>query len=243
MNRFLISIITPIYNCEEYLEESLNSIFVQAGKNKDIELIIVNDGSTDGTLDLCKKLVGGYRGDSKIISHMDNKGCGKCRNEAVRASGGKYVAIQDGDDISLLNRLEKQVEFLEKNEEIDFLGGHALKINEKGEDMVEMMDYPPQSHKEIVNMMKNKCMNPMVDPTMMFRRSSFIKSGGYGEKEDVLYVPDFDLWVRAIKKGYLFHNLQEPIIKYRVNSEGNTRKYQKEMIKQHMIVWRSFNRK
>jgi len=238
MNRFLVSIIISIYNCEEYLEESLNSVFLQAEK-KNIEIILVNDGSTDGTLDLCKKLVGGYRGDSKIISHMDNKGCGKCRNEAVRASGGKYVAIQDGDDVSLLNRLEKQVEFLEKNEKIAFLGGHALKIDKEE----EPMDYPPQTHQEIVNMIKNKCMNPMIDPTMMFRRDAFIDSGGYGEEEDILYVPDFDLWTRAIKKGYKFHNLQEPIIMYRVNPEGNTRKHQKEMIKQHMKVWRSFTGK
>jgi len=242
MNRFSISIITPIYNCEEYLEESLNSIFLQAEK-KNIEIILVNDGSTDGTLDLCKKLVGGYRGDSKIISHMGNKGCGKCRNEAVKASGGKYVAIHDGDDVSLLNRIEKQVEFLEKNQEISFLGGHALKINEKGESISEIMDYPPQTHEEIVNMITNKCMNPMIDPTMMFRRNAFIDSGGYGKEEKVLYVPDFDLWLRAIKKGYKFHNLQEPIIKYRVNPKGNTRRCQKEMIRQHIGIWRAFKRK
>ena len=80
----------------------------------------------------------------------------------------------------------------------------------------------------------------MLDPTMMFRKDAFSNLGEYSSKKDRKLVPDFDLWLRAVLEGYKFCNLQEPLVKYRVNSEGNTLKHKKEMIRQHVIVWREF---
>ena len=82
--------------------------------------------------------------------------------------------------------------------------------------------------------------NPFIDPTMMFRKDIFYSTDGYRVGWGVDLVADMDLWFRALKKGFIFHNMQEGLIKYRINPEGNTRSNQKEMIKQHVAVRNEF---
>jgi glycosyltransferase involved in cell wall biosynthesis len=238
----LLSIVITVYNCAKYINESLQSIFNQTFKG--FEIIIYDDASTDKTrqviADFLEENTKNFVGSAHAIYGGKNVGCAEGRNRAIRKAKGKYIAILDGDDVSLPYRLEKQVKFMEKNEDISFLGGFAAKIDEEGIESGEVMDYPPEKHFDIVNMITKRNMNPMLDPTMMFRRDAFEKLGEYSFKEDRKLVPDFDLWLRAILGGYKFYNLQEPLVKYRVNREGNTLKHKKEMIRQHVVVWREF---
>ena len=91
--------------------------------------------------------------------------------------------------------------------------------------------------------MIKECKNPIIDPSVMYRTSIFNKLGGYNLDKSIFTVPDFDLWLRAVSNGEKFYNFQESLVKYRVNEEGVTRKHKKEMIEQHMIVWKEFKRK
>lgn len=242
MSKPLVSVVMTVYNCEKYIEESLMSIFNQTFR--DFEVIIYDDSSTDKTRQVIdgflKKNIKKFTGAVHINYGGKNVGCGEGRNRVIKEARGKYLAVFDADDISLSYRLEKQIKFMEQNDDISFLGGFAIKINENNEELKQIMDYPTQNHVDIVAMIIKKNMNPMIDPTMVFRKKVFDKLNGYSLKLDRKLVPDFDLWLRAILNNYKFHNLQEPLIRYRINNKGNTLKYKQEMIKQHVTVRREF---
>lgn len=232
-----VSVITTVYNCEKYVERSIESILNQTFE--DYEFIIVNDGSTDGTAALVRK----YFSDKRIrfVPNQDNMKIPTRRNQAISMARGQYIAIHDGDDISKLDRLEHQYNFLRNNIAYFCIGGHAEKIDLDG-NSIGMMDYPPAGHDDIVSMIRSKCMNPMIDPTTMFRKSDFLKLGSYTLDKSIYTVPDFDLWLNAIKTGRKFANLQSPLIEYRTNPDGMTGKHKQEMITAHMIVWSKFMR-
>lgn len=236
MKKPLLSVITPVYNCEKYIEYSLKSLFNQTFQ--DFELFLINDGSTDNTWSLVQSLCEPHSEQIILISHDDNLRIPIRRNEAISLAQGKYIAIFDGDDISFDYRFQGQIEFMEENPDIFCVGGLAERMN--GDDIGGIMDYPPENHNEILAMITKKNMNPVIDPTTVFRRKVFNKLGGYTLEKEIYTVPDFDLWTRAILKGYKFHNIQYPMIKYRVNPQGMTTLHKKEMIKAHMIVWRRF---
>jgi len=232
----ILSVITTVYNCEKYVTESLRSILDQTFR--DFELILINDGSTDHTGAICKKFADR---DSRIryFHHHDNKKIPTRRNEAIRLAQGDLIAIHDGDDISLPDRLADQTGFLRNHLDYFCVGGHATKINAEGTPFGEM-NYPPALHDEIVEMLVRRNINPMIDPTTMFRRSGFIELGSYTLDKDIYTVPDLDLWTKAILSGRKFANLQYPVIQYRMNPKGMTGLHKQEMIRAHMQVWQKF---
>jgi glycosyltransferase involved in cell wall biosynthesis len=232
-----LSVITPIYNCEAFLRRSLDSLFAQG--YDDFEVIIINDGSTDGCVDIVKS----YNDDRiRFIDHKDNKRIPTRRNEAIAEAKGDLIAIHDGDDISLPWRFQLQVSYMHDHPDIFCVGGHAIKINE-AEDIIGLMNYPPSEHKDIEYAFSFRCMNPIIDPTTMFRRDIFNRLGGYSLEKAIYTVPDFDLWTRAILEGQVFSNFPDPMILYRCNDAGMTQSHQDQMIREHMIVWRRFMRR
>jgi len=128
---------------------------------------------------------------------------------------------------------------LDQDEFLFCIGGHAVKIDETNK-VVGEMAYPPSGNKDVINTVSRRCMNPMIDPTTVFRKQDFLDLGKYTLEKSIYTVPDFDLWCKAILDGKKFDNLQEPVIKYRQNSTGMTSLHKQEMIKAHMIVWRRF---
>ena len=128
-----VSVVIPAYNCEATLEESVESILRQT--YKDFEVIIVNDASTDGTLKKAMKMADG---DSriKVISQKANGGVGAARERGIRESFGKYICWQDADDISLPDRIEKQLAFLETHPKVGVVGGFIQFFDETGNGVV-----------------------------------------------------------------------------------------------------------
>ena len=240
MSKFpLISIIMTVYNGEQYIEESINSILHQTFKN--FELNVLLDGCNDDTENIVKRLQNSPESTINIIKHNGRKGCPERRQELVEASKGEYIVIQDADDVSYPHRLEKEIFFLKNNTDIFCVGSFADKIDENGE-IFGIMDYPPEENEKIIEMIIKECKNPIIDPSVMYRTSIFNKLGGYNLDKSIFTVPDFDLWLRAVLNGEKFYNFQESLVKYRVNEEGVTRKHKKEMIEQHMVVWKEFKR-
>lgn len=114
----MISVVMSVYNGEKYLDEAIESILKQT--YKDFEFIIINDGSTDKSLEIIEKY---KKQDERIVLiSRENKGLIASLNEGIKKAKGKYIARMDADDISLPNRFEQQIKFLEKNPEIGVCG-------------------------------------------------------------------------------------------------------------------------
>jgi glycosyltransferase involved in cell wall biosynthesis len=230
MNTYpVVSVVTTLYNCAAYVKESIQSILSQTFT--DFEFIILNDGSTDDTWDIVEQ----FKDDRIIfINSSQNKKIPTRRNEIINRARGEYITIHDGDDLSLPHRLAEHVEFLKKNRDIFCCGAHAEKIDQSGKQF-GMMTYPPETNMEVVRSLC-KGINPVIDPTSVFRTADFRDLGGYSLEKAIYTVPDYDLWCRAVISGKKFYNLQLASIRYRVNPEGMTQKHKVEMIKAHRIV-------
>jgi glycosyltransferase involved in cell wall biosynthesis len=111
----LVTVIIPTYNNAIYLSDAVESILSQTFS--DIEIIVVNDGSTDDTLDILKN----YEGKIRLIN-QENKGVSAARNIGIDLSQSEFIAFLDADDISVNNRIEKQVDYLHKHSDVGFVG-------------------------------------------------------------------------------------------------------------------------
>lgn len=232
-----ISVITTVYNCEAYIEKSIRSILAQT--EKDFEFIVINDGSTDSTWTLVRRILEEYPG-AKLISSPENKRIPTRRNEAIALARGEYIAIHDGDDISLPDRLYRQRKFLEHHSDVFCVGSHAIGINESGRP-TKLLNYPPQKHEQIVSGFRLGRINPIIDPSTMFRRSGFEALGGYSLDSEVFTVPDLDLWTRAALAGFRMRNIPDALIQYRFNKKGMTSVYNSEMREAHKQVCQRFD--
>ncbi len=122
-----VSVIMSVYNGDKYLREAIESILNQTFT--DFEFIIVNDGSTDNSLEIIES----YDDERiKTINNKKNIGLTKSLNKALKFAKGKYIARQDADDVSLPNRFEKQVEYLDSHPEVALVGTSVYLIDENG---------------------------------------------------------------------------------------------------------------
>ena len=231
-----LSIITTVYNAEPYVQESLDSVFNQTFE--DFELIIVDDCSTDKTNEILQK----YKNHPKVIflENEFNKGVSFSRNRALTVAKGEYIAIHDADDISLPYRFEKEVKYLDNHSEITVVGSHAFKIDINGK-ITGFMTYPPETTENARRVIKDFKLNPIIDSSSMFRKQTILDIGMYPEEKRFRTVQDFYLWCTLLAKGYKIHNFQEPLIKYRDNPNGVTKKRHFEQRLSTDIVWELFS--
>jgi len=229
-----VSVITTAYNCEKFIEESINSILAQT--YDDFEFIIVNDGSTDHTVDIIKSF------DDKRITFINftgNMGVPLRANLVISIAKGEYIAIHDADDISFPTRLEQEINAIESDKSLFCVGGYAIIINESGDEIGKWV-HPPNSNSAMMDMIANG-RNPVINSSAMFRKYDFIKSGKYTRDKDIQLVHDLEFWGRCLFSGLKFCTLETPIIKYRINNSGLTFGRSSEMKISHQILlerWR-----
>lgn len=120
-----ISVIIPTYNCGKYIPEAIDSVLSQT--YKDLEIIVIDDGSTDNTKEVLKK----YEGKIRYICR-ERGGVSKARNSGLKIASGQYIAFLDADDIWLPEKLEKQTAFLSENKEVDFVACDLVLFDENG---------------------------------------------------------------------------------------------------------------
>ena len=125
----MISVVMSVYNAEKYLKEAIDSILNQT--YQDFEFIIVNDCSDDRSLAILKNYEKSYK-SIRLINNSENLGLTKNLNRALAISKGKYIARMDADDISELNRFERQIDFFNKHKEVDILGTFSHDVDEHG---------------------------------------------------------------------------------------------------------------
>jgi lipopolysaccharide biosynthesis glycosyltransferase len=207
----LVSVIMAVHNEEQFLHDSVSSILAQTYAN--FEFIVVNDASTDRTRDI---LMGFAEEDNrlKILDNEEQLSLAASLNKAIGIAEGEYIARMDGDDISFPDRLQKQVDFLETHRHISVLGTKVAVIRALWWESKEY-SYPILENDRDIKI--NFLRRPgIIHPTVMMRASSLKEHG-------ILYNPlflrsqDYELWTRMAFKHWLkFHNLQEPLLHYRV---------------------------
>ncbi len=198
----------PVYNSELYLAEAIESILGQTFT--DFEFIIVDDGSEDSSAEIIRSYAA--RDDRiRLIQLVVNAGEGAARKAGLDAAKGELYAPMDSDDVSLPERLRKQVHYLQANPQIGAVGVYTHVVTE---DMQRKYDHePPVRHAEIVlNHYVGIASGAYVHASLMCRRKLLVDAGGYDES--LRYSPDLDLMTRLLGRTF-FANIAEHLYVYR----------------------------
>lgn len=213
-SELLISVILPVFNGAETLSESIESILYQTYTN--FELIIINDGSQDSSLEIIQK----YK-DSRIkLINQKNLGLARTLNIGILSSKGELIARQDQDDISEIYRFELQVAQFLKNQNLILLGTSGVKIDSNGK-TIKPFKLPSKSGdlKFLLNFY-----NPFIHSSIMIKREPLFLSGLYSESTLVQPPEDYELWNRIKKYGEI-KNLNMNLVRYRFSETNMTKKY------------------
>jgi glycosyltransferase involved in cell wall biosynthesis len=205
----LVSVVMPVFNGEKYLREAIDSILNQTFA--DFEFIIINDGSTDDTL----KIIKGYKDPRIVLISRKNKGLVASLNEGIEKARGKYIARMDADDISLPERFEKQVEYLEGHPDCILLGTQIRIITDvRGPD--ESFITKPIS--DFSSRLFLGYGSIFAHPSIM-ANSKIMKK--YPYRQSSWPAEDYYMWTSlAHKKQYTIHNLSSVLLDYRRNEDG-----------------------
>ena len=204
-----------------FFDEALKSIQHQTMENW--ELLLVDDGSTDGSLQRARDFVAAEP-RACLIENETNIGLAASLNRVVEMARAPFLARMDADDISRPHRLEKQLQHFATDPELGLLGSNIERINRHGRYIPwwPRVSNMPLTHPEIRAQMLFR--NPMYHPTIMVRRAALDQSGlkfKYDETFDT--TQDYELWARLIQK-VKFANMAEPLVQYRKHAGGITTK-------------------
>ena len=203
----LVSVVMPTFNeTPEMVSSAIQSILQQTYKNFEFHIF---DDSTD---EKTKMAIDSLSSDSRIYIHRSPNRVGfiKSLNLGLEATTGKYIARMDGDDFSFPERFEKEVAFLEGNQDVAVIGGQINIIDEHG-NITSSRSYPLGGLKFFLF----SCVrNPMAHPTIMMRRE--VVDMGYRYDETLKMSEDLDLWLRLMNDSYKLANIPDTVLNYRV---------------------------
>lgn len=219
-NRPLVTVLIPCYNALPYLHEALESIIHQTYSN--LEILCINDGSSDKTAEVLDEYA---KLDKriKVIHNETNIKLIATLNKGVQLAEGKYIARMDSDDISLPNRIETQLNYLENNKSIDIVSTGALAISEDNKILTEksVRNTLPES-----SLFVSFLFRPIGHPELL-GKSVVFKENLFKKEEYTIHTEDYELWTRLLRKGYKLANLKELLYKFRINSQSVSRKFTK----------------
>jgi hypothetical protein len=203
-----ISVVMVTCNVERFLAESIESILGQTFTN--FEFIIVDFGSTDRTIPIITSYAAK---DSRVRLHeIPTCGLAQARNTGCFFARGEYIAIMDADDISLPDRLQLEIVFMEEHSEVGLVGGVTECIDATGAPLAMRSHDFPAEDGEIRSALAVGC--PFCQPTLLMRRQAFVLVGGY--RPVFVQAEDYDLWLR-ISEHYRCANLKASVLKYRIH--------------------------
>lgn len=219
----LVSIITPTFNCEKFIAETVESVILQTYENW--EMIIVDDFSTDNTEFILKK----YLGDRRIhFTKLDsNSGAAIARTKAMELAQGEYIAFLDSDDIWYPNKLEMQIHFMKENN-INFSCTSYEQINEKGFSLDKTIKAIPKTDYKRLLL---DC--PVGNSTVMYNVSKM----GKFSVPNIRKRNDDALWLKMLKEEQYIYGLSTILTKYRIRKNAiSSNKFL--VIKYHWILYR-----
>ena len=228
MSSSLVSVITPSYNAEKFISATIESVRTQTYTNW--EMIIVDDCSKDTTREILKEYA---ELDPRIkpIFLEENSGAAVARNTALKAAQGDYVAFLDSDDLWVLDKLEKQLAFMQENDYAFSFTAYNL-MDENGKPLDKVIDVPKQI--DYKGLLKNTiigCLTVMIDT----------------RKVEPLQMPlirtrqDFALWLKVLREGHIAYGMQEPLANYRI-VEGSISSNKLKTAKRNWYVYREIEK-
>jgi len=211
-----VSVLMGVHNCADTLKEAIDSIISQT--YYDWELVLCDDGSKDDTFKIAKEY---EKIDPRIIviKNQINEGLNKTLNRCLSLASGRYVARMDGDDISLPERFQTQVDFLESQNKYDIVSSAMTFFDENG-------DWGRNYVKEFPSKEDIIAGSPICHAPVMMKKKCLDDVHGYTENNRMLRVEDVNLWIKLYAKGYRCYNIQETL--YRMRNDKNAlyrRKY------------------
>ena len=222
----LVSIIMPAYNAEEYIGEAIESLMSQTHKN--IELIIINDGSTDETINIIKR----YSAKDPRIRHLTQKNGGQsiARNAGIKIAKGAFIAYHDADDTSHPERIEKELNLLLSKPEINmvYCGTETITADSRP---IARRDAQPYNSKKLL------IQNYIPCGSVMHTRSILDKTGMWGD--DI----DWGMWLR-MSENCTIDRVKDPLYRYRVHGKNlsTTRGWKGNMLINLHIFEQRYNR-
>lgn len=213
----------PVYNAGKYLVEAIDSILAQT--YVDFEFIIVDDGSTDESWATINRYAAQ---DTRVVpvQNNQNRGIVYTLNRGLSMSKGKYIARMDSDDISLPDRLAKQVNYFDQHPSVGLLGTNIAYIDEHNQliNQGRPKHHSIESKEFIQWSMLWRC--ALYHPTIMLRKQVLEKTG-YRYEESFKYAEDYDLWTRLMEHTSVYR-LHDVLVQMRVLSSSISRKYNEE---------------
>ncbi|MGH0590357.1 glycosyltransferase family 2 protein [Bacillus mycoides] len=199
----LVSVIMPCYNVNFHIKEAIQSVLEQSYSN--LELLIVDDASTNPM----KNMISEFFNDKRVrfIQHSENQGVAIARNTGLEKSKGRYVAFLDSDDLWHVDKLEKQLSFMNTYQLPFVYSGYEV-IRKTSDNVINEIKVPEQLN--YLNLLKNTiigCLTVLIDR----------EKTGYFKMPIISVGEDTATWLNILKKGYIAYGIQEPLAKYRVS--------------------------
>jgi glycosyltransferase involved in cell wall biosynthesis len=195
-----LSVLMPVRNGERHLAEAVESVIAQTFG--DLELVALDDASTDGTSVLLRRFA--ERDERVRVVRLERwGGLAPALQRLTQEARGELLARMDADDVALPDRLARQVAFLDAHPGIAVVGGAAIEIDSQGREL-RVVRYPADPARELGRR------NTIAHPTVVMRRAAVEEVGGYRN----IPVEDYDLWLRLSERHGLA-NLREPVLRYR----------------------------
>ena len=214
-----VSVVMSVYNGERYLHKAVDSIFRQTFT--DFEFIIIDDGSTDGTGEILKW----FRDDRVLcVRNEENLGLTRSLNKGLALARGEYIARMDADDISMPERLQRQVEYLDQHPHVGLVGVTPVCIDSAGseQDRLNLLITNEEIQAQLAQA------NCFCHGSVMFRRECLDAIGFYDET--FLLAQDYDLWLR-IAELFDVANLPEPLYRLREHNERLSETKEQEQLR------------
>ena len=260
MNEALVSVIIPLFNKEKYISSTIKSVIAQDYKN--IELILIDDGSSDQGYNVACKLVEANQSRFTRIVTISriNRGQTATRNEGIKQSKGEYLAFIDADDVWVNTKLSRQVTFLTQNQQLDLVLCNYFMLHEIRA-RVKAVSLEPV-HRKIVSWLLTTGYGGFIESTGMIKRSALISEGGLNSSLEMSGGLDLAFRFSSLAKagcvgeylcGYRvsydgWHNNKEDMLKsysHLLASRGIYHPYKVEMqvnLQIHMGLWRLRNK-
>ena len=217
-----VTIAMPVHNARAHLREALDSVIGQSYPHW--ELVVVDDGSTDGSAEILSEYVA-REPRLRVFRQPEQRGIVAARNRALAeaSEGSTYLAILDADDVALPDRIEAQVAFMEAHPDHALVGGHTLIIDENSQPR-GLRSYPLQ-YAAICDVIGRY--NPFAQSAVLLRRSLLAQVGSY----DPAFprCQDYDLWLR-IASRFPVANLDRPLIRYRISAAQGKRTHLRQTL-------------
>ncbi len=222
----VLSIIMPLYNSERFIGQAIQSLLTQSFK--EFELIIIDDASSDGSLDIVKEFKDGR---IRILINEKNQGISFTRNKGLNVARGRFIAPFDSDDVAMPDKFAKQVRFLGSHPGYGMIGSWAQLIDHDGNFLKKRWKLPakPKAIPAILLFRNYFCHSSII------MRREAIPIGGYDDRLQI--GEDYKMWIEIARKWKVW-NLSDYLLHYRVHPESMTGKNEAAVNRYDMRIYR-----